>query len=53
MSGFGKAAEDAEFEQTRAMLELMIALAQGRQAGEQDGYTDCEDVRALFPVEGE
>lgn len=46
-------AEDAEFEQTRAMLELMIALAQGRQSGESDDYVDAEDVRALFPIEGE
>lgn len=38
-------ADDEEFEQTKAMLELMMALYDGRQSGLEQGYTPSSMVR--------
>ena len=40
--------EDAEFEKTKAMLQLMIELNKGRRSGEEEGYVSASDVRARF-----
>ena len=38
-------ADDEEFEQTKAMLQLMLELYEGRQSGEAQGYTPSRVVR--------
>ena len=40
--------EDAEFEKTKAMLQLMIELNKGRRSGAEEGYVSASDVRARF-----
>ena len=38
-------ADDEEFEKTKAMLQLMLELYEGRQAGEAQGYIPSATVR--------
>ena len=38
-------ADDEEFEKTKAMLQLMLELYEGRQSGEALGYTPSGVVR--------
>ena len=38
-------ADDEEFERTKAMLQLMLELYDGRQSGEEKGYSDSSKVR--------
>jgi len=38
-------ADDEEFEKTKAMLQLMLELYEGRQSGESLGYTPSGVVR--------
>jgi len=41
-------ADDEEFEKTKAMLQLMCELNEGRRSGEEEGWVSEEDVRARF-----
>lgn len=38
-------ADDEEFEKTKAMLQLMMELYDGRQSGEEKGYSTSSEVR--------
>lgn len=38
-------ADDEEFEKTKAMLQLMLELYEGRQSGEAQGYVPSSVVR--------
>ncbi|MBR1820843.1 MAG: prevent-host-death protein [Clostridia bacterium] len=38
-------ADDEEFEKTKAMLQLMMELYDGRQSGEEKGYRASSEVR--------
>jgi len=40
--------EDKEFERTKAMLQLMCELNEGRRSGEEEGYVPAEEVRTYF-----
>ena len=37
--------DDEEFEKTKAMLQLMMELYDGRQSGEENGYSASSEVR--------
>ena len=41
-------AEQEEYEKTRAALQLMCELEQGRKSGEEHGWTSASDVREHF-----
>lgn len=40
--------EDEEFEKTKAMLRLMCELNEGKQSGEEEGYTSSDEVKTYF-----
>ena len=41
-------ADDEEFEKTKAMLQLMCEINEGRRSGEEEGWVSEEEVRAHF-----
>ena len=39
---------EKEYEQMKAMLDLLLNLREGKLSGEKDGYVSLEDVRNHF-----
>ena len=39
---------EKEYEQMKAMLDLLLNLREGKLSGEKDGYISLEDVRNHF-----
>lgn len=41
-------AEEEEYEKTKTMLDLMLALFEGRKSGEENGYVSSDEIREYF-----